>query len=249
MKILSVGNSFSRDAHRYIYEIARHNGESIETYNLYLSDCALDRHYRNMLSDAAVYVFDYNGAETALYTSLSQALSMTAYDVVTLQQVSILSNDYDTFEPYLSELIKYIRKYQPKAKIMMHKTWAYRSGCELLSRVAGYTDNSEMYADINEAYTRAMREHPDIYGVIPVGDAIWRATELGAEKLYRDDQHLSLGFGRYAASLTWYRTFSKKPVSEDTFSCFDGSVNAIERDIANEASAYAVVNNRQSDDD
>ncbi|MDY3845490.1 MAG: DUF4886 domain-containing protein [Eubacteriales bacterium] len=246
MKVLSVGNSFSRDAHRYVHEIARHNGENIETYNLYLSDCALDRHYRNMLSGDRAYIYDYNGIETALHTSLEEALSLTSYDVITLQQVSILSNDYDTFEPYLSELIRYIKKYQPKAKIMLHKTWVYRSGCDLLSRVAGYTDNSEMYADINEAYARALEEHPQIYGIIPTSDAIWRAMQLGADKIYRDDQHLSLGFGRYMAALTWYRTFTKKPVLPDTFSSFDSSVNAIERDIANEASAYAVANNRHN---
>ena len=36
MKILSVGNSFSQDAHRWLHHIAGLSGVSMETVNLYI---------------------------------------------------------------------------------------------------------------------------------------------------------------------------------------------------------------------
>ena len=61
IKVLSIGNSFSEDAQRYLYGIARADGVSMKTVNLYIGGCSLERHYRNMLSGNAVYDFQING--------------------------------------------------------------------------------------------------------------------------------------------------------------------------------------------
>ncbi len=36
LKILSIGNSFSQDAQRYLYDISKSNGEEIKNVNLYI---------------------------------------------------------------------------------------------------------------------------------------------------------------------------------------------------------------------
>ncbi len=49
MNVLSIENSFSRDAQRYIHGIVRSDGEKINVFNLYIGGCALSGHYRNTL--------------------------------------------------------------------------------------------------------------------------------------------------------------------------------------------------------
>ena len=50
MKILSIGNSFSEDAQRYLHQIANANGDDIFCANLYIGGCSLERHYNNIIN-------------------------------------------------------------------------------------------------------------------------------------------------------------------------------------------------------
>ena len=61
MKILSIGNSFSQDAQRYLYRLAKKAGDTFKTVNLYIGGCSLRTHYINALEDKADYWFEYNG--------------------------------------------------------------------------------------------------------------------------------------------------------------------------------------------
>ena len=61
MNVLSIGNSFSQDAHTYLHQIARKNGDELNAFNLYIGGCPLSLHYRNMLKDDDSYEFFVNG--------------------------------------------------------------------------------------------------------------------------------------------------------------------------------------------
>ena len=45
MKILSIGNSFSQDAQRYLHALAKADGENFKTVNLYIGVRASGRDY------------------------------------------------------------------------------------------------------------------------------------------------------------------------------------------------------------
>ena len=64
MDILSIGNSFSQDAHRYLHAIAKADGVEMNTFNLYIGGCTLSQHYRNMLSGEEAYTLEMNGQST-----------------------------------------------------------------------------------------------------------------------------------------------------------------------------------------
>ena len=55
MRILTIGNSFSEDATRYLSQIAKAQGVNFEVVNLMIGGCSLERHYRNMLDDKKDY--------------------------------------------------------------------------------------------------------------------------------------------------------------------------------------------------
>lgn len=61
MKILSIGNSFSQDAHKWLREIASNHGMELETANLYIGGCSLQTHWENLVNDNAHYELEWNG--------------------------------------------------------------------------------------------------------------------------------------------------------------------------------------------
>lgn len=226
MKILAIGNSFSRDATRYLHQIARGGETPVSVANLYIGGCTLDRHFRNMLADSRDYVLDYNGMSTEFYVSIKEALLSREWDVVTVQQASGGSFDPDSYYPYINALVDYVRQCAPKAKIVVHQTWAYEQGSDKLASV-GYTDHKAMFADIQKAYQLAA-EKIGADGIIPSGQLFQNMLANGFEKVHRDTFHASLGAGRYALGLLWYRMLTGADVTDNSFCDFDEAVTGEE---------------------
>lgn len=237
MKILSIGNSFSQDAQRYLHRLAKKEGVELKTVNLFIGGCPLRKHYLNMLDDNVAYSFQFNGENTGIQVSLRQLLVSDEWDVITLQQASFHSWNYESYQPYLNVLVSYVRKYCPKTKIYMHETWAYENGCERLEKL-GYHSMREMYEDIKKSYAKAVEEI-QADGLIPSGRAMLYASETGMEKVHRDTYHASLGAGRYLLALTWYKTLTGKDITQNTFDELDEEVTSKEREIVINAVEFA----------
>jgi hypothetical protein len=233
MKVLSISNSFGQDANRYLHQIARTEGVGIDVATLYIGGCPLDLHFRNMISDRKDYTLCYNGATTGFKVSLEEALLSNCYDVITLQQASIKSPKPDTYTPYAQELYDYVKTLQPKAKILIHQTWAYEDGHPKMENM-GYASHKEMFADIEKAY-QICADEIGADGIIPSGRLLMTLLEKGIEKVHRDKCHASFGLGRYALALLWFRMLTGKSVAENTFCDFDEPVSAEEVRIAKEA--------------
>ena len=238
MKILSIGNSFSLDAQRYLHRLAKKEGVDLKTVNLFIGGCPLRKHYVNMLNDSASYSLWFNGEGTGFFVSLRQALTSNEWDVITLQQASTLSANYDSYQPYLSELAKYVRKYCPKAKIYIHETWAYENGSKRLEEL-GYHSSREMYENIKKSYQRAVEEI-QADGLIPSGRAMLRASETGLKKAHADTFHASIGAGRYLLALTWYKTLTGRDIAQNSFDELEEEITNEEREIVINAAEYAV---------
>ena len=224
MNILSIGNSFSQDAQRYLHQIARADGTALQTVNLYIGRCPLSRHYRNMLGEKREYMLEVNGNSTGFFVTLKEALLNRDWDVVTVQQVSQLSTDYETYQPYLDELAAYIRKLAPKARIAVHQTWAYEQGSKRLHEELQYGDYKEMLADIVKACRKAAAAIQADW-IIPSGEVFEAMLEHGVEKVHRDTFHASLGLGRYALGLTWYACLTGRDVTDHPFADFDEAIS------------------------
>ena len=216
MKVLSIGNSFSEDAQRYLHDLGKHNGVSIKAVNLFIGGCSLRMHYLNMLERRDAYGFFYNGEPLGLKVTIAEALASDTWDYVTLQQASHLSPKYETYTPYIEALADYVRTYCPHTKLMIHETWAYEEGSERLHKVGGFETADAMMAAIRDAYGRAAKAI-SADGIIPSGDAMLLASKTGIEKVHRDCSHAAYGIGRYLLSLTWYRVLTGRDITNDTF--------------------------------
>lgn len=222
MNVLAIGNGFSQDATRYLCGIAAHDGCDMTVVNLNAYKCSLSEHYKNHLTDAKVYALEYNGESTGFNVSIKEALLSRDWDVITLQQLSTQSTDYETFQPYIDALAKYIRKYAPKAKLVLHQTWAYDQNSRELAD-AGYEDKFRMSMDVKKAYENAF-EDIEADKIIPSGDLFLRMSAQGL-KVYRNGTRATLGVGRYGLGLLWYTSLTGRSVMKNTFSRFDEPIS------------------------
>ncbi len=237
MKVLSIGNSFSQDAQRYLYGIARADGVDMKTVNLYIGGCSLATHYRNMLSEEKAYEFEINGiGHTGVKVSLKEALLSDNWNYITLQQQSLQSCNYESFTPYLEAIAEYVRRMCPKAALVMMRTWGYKEGSSKLLEQAKYSTNREMFDDINKAYALAEKEINALF-TVPLGDAVAVATERGAENIYRDEFHMSLGFGRYLLGLVLYGSLTGRQVKNIPFRDLDKPISDEDLLLAQEIAA------------
>ena len=229
MRILAIGNSFAQDATRYLHKIGACGGVDIKTVNLYVANCSLRQHYLGMLEEAKNCTFEYNGENTGINVTLKDGLMSDEWDYVVLHQLSIYSTDYKTYQPYLSELVKYVKMYCPHTKIIINQTWAYEEGSRKLAKM-GYDTPATMLEDIKKSYKMAV-EDVKADGLIPSGEVFQRVIENGVAKMHRDTFHAERGIGRYALALTWYAFFTHKDVEEIEFDDFDVPVEKSEIEI------------------
>ena len=242
IKVLAIGNSFSQDATRYLYLIARADKVDMKVVNLYIGGCPLSYHYSNTLSEEKRYEYELNGVNSGLKVSIKDGLlneSWMGWDFVTFQQVSNQSVNYETFQPYLNELAKYVKEYSPKAKQFIHQTWAYEEGSKRLCEELGYKKQIDMFNDIKLSYDKGAKDIKAC-GIIPSGEVLQNIIKEGLT-VHRDTFHASLGLGRYAIALAWYEMLTGNSIENNSFRDFDVPVSEEEVKLAKKAAHEAVL--------
>jgi len=220
LKILAIGNSFSSDATRYLHEISKKGASPVKVTNLMIGGCSLVYHFLNIKNNAKAYLVEENGYSTETYCSIYEAIKKEKWDYITLQQVSHLSINYNTYIPALLFLQEYIKLYAPKSKIIFHRTWAYKNDSFRLNMELGYENHKLMFEDIKKASQKAV-EKAGIKNIIPAGELIAKMVVAKIPDIYRDDFHLSYGLGRYAAAALWYKYFTGDDIIKNDFNDLD----------------------------
>lgn len=222
MKILAIGNSFSDDATYYLHQIAEADGEDAKVVNLYIGGCSLEQHWNNIVSEEEAYLYQLNGCSTEKYVSIPQALEEEAWDYVITQQASHDSGWENTYEPFLGQLLGYIREKVPGAKILLQKTWAYEIDSDHGAFARYHKNQQEMYDRLTFAYEKASKKEQ--VALIPSADVIQKLRTLptfdyanGGMSICRDGFHMHYIYGRYALAATWYATLFHKKVSGNSY--------------------------------
>lgn len=221
IKVLAIGNSFSEDAvENYLYELVAAQGDSLVIGNAYIGGCSIDRHLDNLKRGKADYAFRkiVGGKKTDTKKSrLDSIIVNEPWDIISLQQASPLSGQPDSFKN-LGELKRMVQELatNPNVEIVWHLTWAYpqksRSGA-----FKNYGSSQEtMYKAI---LNTAKQELPkvSISRCIPSGITVQLAREDLGDCMNRDDIHLSLSLGRFAAACTWCEFLTGKSILYNTY--------------------------------
>ena len=215
IKILTIGNSFSEDATRWICQIAESAGVNVIIGNLYLSGCSLKNHWINAANNNEIYTY-YKLTSTAITKTsnitMKESILDEDWDFITFQQFSGFSGLYSTFQPYLKNLINYVNGLATNndVKFALNMTWAYSTDSTHEDFTYYNNNQASMYNAITKAHQQAIAE-TGINIVIPCGTAIQNGRTnkyLNAvgDELTRDGHHLDVGIGRYIAGLTFFET-------------------------------------------
>lgn len=211
--VLAIGNSFSQDATHFLHQIAASDDVEMKVVNLYIGGCSLEQHWYNIGTDAAEYLYELNGQSQERHVSVSEVLGEETWDFIVTQQASHDSGWQDTYEPFLSSLVGYLREQCPGARLLLQETWAYETDSTHNKFVRYHNDQKEMYERLSRAY-RAAAERVGL-PLIPCGDIIQTLRQKepfrygeGGMSLCRDGFHMSYLYGRYVLGAAWYRAMT-----------------------------------------
>ena len=222
MKILAIGNSFSQDAFSHLHQAAAAQNIDLEAVTLYIGGCSLERHWLNVETNAADYAYLRNGTDTGRMVSIQETLDEGGWDVISLQQASHDSGWMDSYEPFMEQLVDYLRREAPESKLMLHETWAYEHEAPHKSFGRYHRSKQEMHERLHNCYFTMAEKYQ--LPIIPSGEvicALRRHAEFdvlrGGHSLCRDGFHMSLGYGRYALACTWLHALCGVPVSGNMY--------------------------------
>jgi hypothetical protein len=175
VRLLTVGNSFSRNATLYLPDLAQAGRKTLIHHQAVIGGATMERH----LEQARRHETDPTDP-TGYYStkkSLKQELLAEPWDYITIQQASIKSHDLDNYRPSAAELYAYIKRYAPGAEILVHQTWAYRVDDPRFTKPSAKPSEPktqrEMYEGLTLAYNTIARELNT--RIIPSGDAMYLA--------------------------------------------------------------------------
>jgi hypothetical protein len=246
LKILAIGNSFSEDAiENFLYDIAQKDSITLIIGNMYIGGCSLEKHWNNAINHSKVYSYrkiDEQGIKTTTEnTSLSEAIQDEEWDYITFQQVSQNAGIYQTYFPYLTYLLAYVKSEATNSAVQyaLHMTWAYAQ-TSTHSGFANYGNNQEkMYEAIVDAVSRVV-ETAGIEIVIPSGTAIQNGrTSIIGDNFCRDGYHLDYKYGRYTVACTWYEKLTGNSAVGNPF--IPENVTLLQAAIAQNAAHQAIL--------
>jgi hypothetical protein len=182
IRLLTIGNSFADNALTHLEALAANSGTvRLEAGRANIGGCSLEKHWN--LADYTSAHPEYKSYANAPLpgntrgpATLQEALGAADWDYVTLQQVSTHSWRRESFEPFLSRLHGLVRERAPRAEVLLHQTWAYRSDAPFLPE-SGLTQE-RMFAGIRDAYRHygeALRCR-----ILPAGEAVQLARAAAA---------------------------------------------------------------------
>jgi len=239
LRVLTIGNSYTKDSMPLINKIAMAHGEEPMVLGwLYYPGCTLSLHYSYGSGDKPKYDYFKNETGTSVKTAdttLLHALQDDDWDIIFLQQAPCESAMPETFDTHLDNLINYVNtnKTNPDATFGWHMTWAYQKAYQAVgsgwqqglgkptyastfaSRFGG--DPYTMYQEIAKTTQEkvmsrklAGTEEPEFVLVTPSGTAIENArSSYFGDNLQRDCYHLNQ-IGRIITAYTWYATLTGK---------------------------------------
>lgn len=219
IRILAVGNSFSADAvSDYLYDIAKAGGSEFVIGSINIGGCPLEKHWNYASKD---YKYGMrkcrDGKWTSVKVTMKDAFASEKWDYISFQQASRLSGKWESFEPFLTNLVTLARETAgPDTKICFQQTWAYAEN-SIHGSFKDYGRNQmTMYNEIVEADKKACAAHS--LKIIPSGTAIQNGrTSLLGQNFVRDGHHMSYTNGRFTVACTWYEALSGKDVTQNGY--------------------------------
>ncbi len=220
-RILMIGNSFCMNYIDELYGMAKAVGVECRVTSVVAGACTLVQHWTWHESGEKryqVFIRDAAGSRSLHDMGLDDCLALDEWDVISYQDGEYYYR-LDGFEsakahtePYLGNLVAYVRGRFPAADHYFHQVWAYQVGYyrpeKSPFRVETQEAQAVMHRDLRALTLEACERHSLLR--MPSGDAWLYAradSRVGDNLCLRDCEHESdLGGGRYLNACVWFET-------------------------------------------
>lgn len=224
LKILDIGNSYTKDAQHYLSNIIQATGGDMTSYSLYRyhrpsgsfkSDvnCYNDSDTENY-EVARVSGKTISGIEEGTFSGsdgskFRQLISATKWDLIIIHQVSTYANDFSvwgghTAGGYLKELIQILKTTNPQASLGFLLVHSYTS--EYSRNTEG--SSVERWKNIAESVKKLISNY-GIDFIIPYGTAVQNLRESSLcdeNEFSTDGLHMADGIGDYVSACCYYQS-------------------------------------------
>ncbi len=218
-RILMIGNSFCMNYINELYGMAKTVGVECRITSVIAAACTLVKHWtwcEGGEKHYEVLIRDANGLRSLRDMGLDDCLALDEWDVISYQDGEYYYR-LDGFEaarnhtePYLGNLVAYVRGRFPEADHYFHQVWAYQVGYYRPEKSPFRVETDEAQAVMHRDLRALTLEACERHGLlrVPSGDA-WvyaRAdSRVGDSLCLGDCEHESdLGGGRYLNACVWF---------------------------------------------
>jgi len=211
VRVMALGNSFTIDAMESdLYDMAQASGVRLVLGDACRGGYSLENHWNALANDMDVY--EYRKCKNRHYTvkkgyTLKDILADENWDYIVFQQTSAYAGLYNTYEPYLTNLINSISSLttNPDVKYGFYMVWAYEQSTANKNFDLYNRNQMTMWNGIADATHRAMNAHPELEILIPTGTAVQNIrTSFIGDNVTRDAaSHLTVNMGRAIAGYSW----------------------------------------------
>ena len=207
LRVLAIGNSYTIDALWFVKDVLEGLGVDPNSYSVYCTAyqaASLQYWWEVANTGEEMELLYFGGARMDMERGTLSDLFAQKWDVITFQQNSDASINYQTFNPWLRQLIDFALQYCQNKDV----TFAWQMAWSYNDHDIPEMSNYERWLKIASS-VQQMVVNDGIDVVIPAGTAIQdaRCTSLSSEsQLMRDSWHLDRGVGRYIATCTWLQT-------------------------------------------
>lgn len=232
IKILGIGNSYTRDSLRWVWKILKELGyDNVIVGHGYWGASTLAQQYSSRSSGSFEY-WKYTTSQNATKTgskSLDFILADEAWDVVVFQQQSDEAGQYNSFVSDsfdINDFVSYVKLNisNSSLRIGIALTWSHATGYSG-DKFAQYynSDPAVQLAAIKSVIPQVADHMSQCDFIVNTGIMIERGRQnyslnaLGVEMLRTDKNHLQYGIPSYMAGLTYVMTICDEDIRELTW--------------------------------
>lgn len=232
--LLMIGNSGCYYYVEELYGMAEAAGIKMNVCNLYYSGCPLNKHWTWWKQNESKYQFfvtNEKGRVKYENFSLVRALQTENWDAISLQEAfspekaKDRETSFANCEPYMRDLMAFLRKEFPQSDFFWHQTWSYEVGYD---RDNGVIDSPEAQEAQHQTVRDVALHLCEKYNLarIPVGDAwqIARKDPVIGDKLCHKKGGVGdflhdgdTGGGQYLNACVWLECLTGKSCIGNTW--------------------------------
>lgn len=224
LDILLFGHSYGVDCSEHLPKLIDAAGiKTVRIARFIKGNCSLEERHKFFKDD---WTKGYSECEPGSVEyvdrpcTFKEAVATRKWDYVIFQTSLEKQGQYETYQPYLNEMVAYIRqvsneKFGAEPVICWNMFWPVSSLLKYAQsptsnlRLSLYGNDSDNMFDKYMAAAKEMSADTGIDNIIPSGTAIMnlRASYLNtpqSKAFTRDGYHLSYGEGRYAAACVFF---------------------------------------------